>query len=100
MKNIGNIYMLAYFHDYYFLESTWHVMFSHAKFQIGINICHVMSSNVSELSHTRLAQQMSKVDEQLSSVRPDSLKRKKQREENDGNCKAFCVTRKRNSRCK
>ena len=29
------------FGHYYFLWSTWHVMFSHTKFQIGINISHV-----------------------------------------------------------
>ena len=48
MKNIDNIYKLAYmpayFHHYYFLQSTWQVMFSHTKFQIGINICYMFSS--------------------------------------------------------
>ena len=33
--------MPAYFCHYYFLWSTWHVIFSHTKFQIGINISHV-----------------------------------------------------------
>ena len=33
--------MPAYFCHYYFLWSTWHVIFSHTKFQIGINISQV-----------------------------------------------------------
>ena len=36
----------------YFLWSTWHVMFSQTKFQIGINICHVMIFSVSLNSAT------------------------------------------------
>ena len=33
-------YMTAYFRLYYFFKSTRHIMLSHTKFQIGINICH------------------------------------------------------------
>ena len=40
MKDIDNIYMLVYFRHYYFLWSTWHVIFSHTIFQIALNICH------------------------------------------------------------
>ena len=59
MKNTDNIHMLAYmpayFYHYYFLRSTWYVMFWHTKFHIAINISHITFSSVSELSHTRLA---------------------------------------------
>ena len=55
MKNIDNIYTIVYFHHNYFLQSIWHAMFSHTKFQFGINICHICFSSVSELSYTRLA---------------------------------------------
>ena len=40
---------------YYFLWTTLHVMFSHTKCKIAINVSHIMFSSVSELSHTRLA---------------------------------------------
>ena len=85
----------AYFRHYYFLWSTWHVIFLHTKFPIAIKISHVAflqcvwikphSSNLTNV-------------ESLTSNFGQSVQmccREKEKEENNGNCKAFCVTRKR-----
>ena len=85
--------VLAYFRQYCFLWSACHVMFLHKKFLIGMNIYLVIflqcvwikphsSSLTNEENLTRSFGQFVQI----------SCREKK--EENNGNCKAFCVTRK------
>ena len=85
--------MPAYFLHYFFIWSTKHVMFSHMKLQIGINICHVMFLRcVLIKTHSS---SLTNLESSTSSF-CQSVKiccREEQREENNGNCKAFCVTR-------
>ena len=85
----------AYVHYYYFLWSTWHGMFSHTKFQIEINISYVVF-----LQCTWIEPHSSSLTnvENLTSNFGQSVQiccREKEKEENNDNCKAFCVTRKR-----
>ena len=85
----------AYFRHDNFLWRTWHVIFLHTKFPIAIKISHVAffqcvwikphSSNLTNV-------------ESLTSNFGQSVQiccREKEKEENNSNCKAFCVTRKR-----
>ena len=88
-------YFLTYFHQYYFFRSTWHIMFPHTDSQIVINIycvtflqCVWIKPNSSGLTN---------VENVTSNFRQfiQICCREKEKEENRGNCKAFCVTRKR-----
>ena len=81
-------------------------MFSHTKFQIGFNICHITflqcgqtkphSSSLkiveNSTSNFHQSEQICCGEEQQSFLRYTQA----QEEENNGNFKAFCVTRKRN----
>ena len=71
-------------------------MFSHTKFQIGINICHLTFLQCLQIkphfsSLTNVENQTSNFCQSVQICRGE-----KEREENNGNCKAFCVIRKRN----
>ena len=83
----------AYFRHDNFLWRTWHVIFLHTKFPIAIKISHVAffqcvwikphSSNLTNV-------------ESLTSNFGQSVQICcREKEENNSNCKAFCVTRKR-----
>ena len=74
-----------------YLWNTWHVMLSLTKFQkVGIAICHVML-----ISSTLITCGQSNHRRKLLPVGSDWLQ-KKRKAKNNGNCKAFSVTRKRN----
>ena len=98
MKNNDNIYMLTcmppYFRYYCFLWRTWHVMFSQTEFQTGINICHMFLQCFRIEPHSS---RLINVKNSTSNFRQfvQICCREKEREENNGNCKAFCFTRKR-----
>ena len=77
-------------------KSTWYVMFSQTKFQIGINICHkTLLQWVQFKPHSST---LTNIESLTSNIRQSFqiCRRKKEKEENNGNYKAFCVTRKRN----
>ena len=90
------ICMPAYFHHYYFLWSKWHAMFSQIKFQIGINSSHVtflrcvwIKPHSSSLTNVKISTSSFCQSFQICC-------REDQKEGKNGNCKAFCVIRKRN----
>ena len=88
--------MPAYFRHYYFLESTWYVMFSPTKFESGINICHKTFHQCVRIKPH--LSNLANVENSTSNFR-QSVQiccGEKGREENNSNCKAFGVTRKRN----
>ena len=84
----------AYFHHYYFLWSTRYVIFSHTKFQIAINICHLTFLQCVWIKPHSFS--LPNLESSESSFRQSVhiCCSEEQKEENDGNCKAFCVTRK------
>ena len=88
--------MPAYFCHYYFPWSTWHVMFSNTKFHIRINISQVTFYRFIWIKpHSPSLTNL----ERLRSIFCQSVQicsREGQREENNGNGKGFCVTRKQN----
>ena len=73
-------------------------MFSQTKFEIAINICHITFLRCVRIDpHSASLTNV----ENLTGNFCQSVQicfREEQREENNGNCKAFCVTRKRNNK--
>ena len=96
MKNVMLACVPCYFSCCYFLPSTWNVMFSHSKFQIRINTSHItllqyvwIKPHLSGL--TDVKNYTSNFDQSIQ-----VWCREKEKEENNENCQAFCVIRKRN----
>ena len=96
MKNILAC-VSAYFHHYCFLRSTCYVMFSHTKFQNGINISHVtfLQCVWNKPHSSSLTNVESLTSNFVYSVQ--ICRREKEKEENNGSCKVLCVTSKRNT---
>ena len=70
-------------------------MFTHTKSQIGINISQITFLQCVRIKPHSFS--LTNVENSTSNFR-QSVKiccREKEKEENNGNCKAFCVTRKR-----
>ena len=103
MKNIYNIHILANARlilplSFSQNNMAWHVMFSYTKYETGINISHKtfpqcvwFKPHLSSLINL----------ESLTIIFGQSVQicsRKKEKEKNNGNCKAFYITRKRKNK--
>lgn len=78
--------MPTYFRHYCFLQSTWHFMFSHPKFQNGINISYITFLQIVRKywTHTPIATIHRIFSKKFPTVRPETLTRRRRR-----NTKAF-----------